>query len=296
MIPAMPLSPLIHIQEYFCRPRTVVRPGSREIPIPFTGIIILPRMLPLQSLYLLKNDQVVSTINRTVPVGSDHHGSYDWMVPQSLVPGSDYKIRIYTIPGGDSDDSNTTFSIIAAPVTSANQSKIGVYQNGAWYLDSNGDGEFNTGDSVYSFGLATWSSVVGEWNPSIPGTKVGVYKDGSWYLDYNGNGVFDAGDKVYGFGLATWSPVVGNWSGLGKKEIGVYKDGVWYLDTNGDGSFNAGDSVYSFGLPGWTSVIGDWDADGMTEIGVYKDGTWYLDKNGDGAFNTGDSVYSFGAS
>ena len=50
-------------------------------------------------IYLLKADQVVSTINTTVPVGSNHQGSYDWTVPQSVVPGNDYKIRIYLIPG-----------------------------------------------------------------------------------------------------------------------------------------------------------------------------------------------------
>ena len=68
-------------------------------------------------LYLLKTDQVVLTLNKTVPIGSNHQGSYDWTVPQSLVPGNDYKIRIYIIPGGDSDDSNTSFSITAVSVT-----------------------------------------------------------------------------------------------------------------------------------------------------------------------------------
>ena len=166
--------------------------------------------------------------------------------------------------------------------------KIGVYNNGSWYLDTNGDGAFNTGDSVYSFGLATWSPVLGDWDGD--GKKeIGVYKDGSWYLDTNGDGAFNTGDSVYSFGLATWSPVVGDWDGDGKTEIGVYKDGVWYLDTNGDGTFNTGDSVYSFGLATWTPVVGDWDGDDMTEIGVYKDGVWYLDMNGDGTFNTGDS-------
>ena len=70
--------------------------------------------------YLLKADQVVSTINTTVPVGSNHQGSYDWTVPLSVVPGNDYKIRIYLIPGGDHDDSNSTFTITSGRITRDN--------------------------------------------------------------------------------------------------------------------------------------------------------------------------------
>ena len=81
---------------------------------------------------------------------------------------------------------------------------IGVYQNGVWYLDWNGNGAWDQGiDKVYSFGAAGWTSVIGDWNPAVPGTKIGVYQNGIWYLDWNGNGVWDQGiDKVYSFGDA----------------------------------------------------------------------------------------------
>jgi hypothetical protein len=79
-----------------------------------------------------------------------------------------------------------------------------------WYLDYNGNGTFDAGDKVYSFGAPGWLSVVGDWNGGGK-TEVGVYKDGMWYLDYNGNGTFDAGDKVYSFGLQGWTAVVGKW-------------------------------------------------------------------------------------
>jgi subtilisin family serine protease len=187
------------------------------------------------------------------------------------------------------------YTAVLAAQSIGGPDKIGVYKDGAWYLDYNGNGTFETIDKVYSFGLPGWLSVVGDWNGDGK-TEIGVYKDGMWYLDYNGDGAFDSGDSVYSFGLPGWLSVVGDWDGDGKTEIGVYKDGMWYLDYNGDGAFDSGDSVYSFGLPGWLSVVGDWDGDGKTEIGVYKDGSWYLDTNGDGAFGSGDSVYSFGQS
>jgi hypothetical protein len=96
----------------------------------------------------------------------------------------------------------------------ANPDKIGIYQNGVWYLDYNGNGVWDTGiDKVYTFGVAGWTSVVGDWNGDATGTKIGIYKDGVWYLDYNGNGVWDTGtDKVYTFGVAGWTSVVGKWS------------------------------------------------------------------------------------
>jgi hypothetical protein len=57
------------------------------------------------------------------------------------------------------------------------KTEIGVYKDGVWYLDTNGDGVFNAGDSVYSFGLPGWSSILGDWNGDGK-TEIGVYKDG----------------------------------------------------------------------------------------------------------------------
>jgi PKD repeat protein len=186
-----------------------------------------------------------------------------------------------------------TLTVTPAPLPAS--TKIGVYKDGKWYLDTNGDGIFNAGDSAYSFGSPGWPSVVGDWNGNGK-TGIGVSRDGMWYLDYNGNGAFDTGDKVYAFGLPTWSSVVGDWNGLGKTEIGVYKDGSWYLDYNGNGAFDTGDKAYAFGATGWPSVAGDWNPSiPGTKIGVYKDGMWYLDYNGNGVFDTNDKAYAFGA-
>jgi thermitase len=185
-----------------------------------------------------------------------------------------------------SQGTNITTMVIAP-------TKIGVYKDGFWYLDTNSDGVFNNGDSVYLFGLPGWAPVIGNWN-GLGKTEIGVYKDGVWYLDTNGDGVFNNDDSVYLFGLSGWEAVVGDWNGDGKTEIGVYKDGVWYLDTNDDGAFNPGDLVYSYGFATWSPVVGNWNGLGKKEIGVYKDGMWYLDYNGNGTFDTVDKVYVFG--
>jgi hypothetical protein len=185
------------------------------------------------------------------------------------------------------------------PERLGSKTMIGVYQNGVWYLDWNGNGAWDQGvDKVYSFGAAGWTSVIGDWNPAVPGTKIGVYQNGVWYLDWNGNGVWDQGiDKLYSFGSAGWTSVVGDWNpAVPGTKIGVYQNGVWYLDWNGNGVWDQGvDKVYSFGAAGWTSVVGDWNpAVPGTEIGVYQNGIWYLDWNGDGVWDGADRVYSFG--
>ena len=114
--------------------------------------------------------------------------------------------------------------------------KIGIYVNGAWYLDYNGNGVFDAGiDKAYGFGAPGVIPVLGDWNGDGT-TKIGFYINGTWYLDYNGNGVYDAGiDKGYAFGAPGFTPVVGDWNGDGKTEIGFFINGSWYLDYNGNG-------------------------------------------------------------
>jgi hypothetical protein len=190
----------------------------------------------------------------------------------------------------------TTVTANPAPVIST-MDKIGIYQNGAWYLDRDGSGAWNAGDTANVFGAPGWTSVLGDWNGDGM-TEEGIYKDGAWYLDYNGNGIWDAGiDKADIFGTVGWTPVVGNWNGdASGDKIGVYMDGAWYLDNDGSGTWNAGDRANTFGAPGWTPVVGNWNGDATgTKIGIYKDGAWYLDFNGNGVWDTGiDKADIFG--
>jgi hypothetical protein len=145
-------------------------------------------------------------------------------------------------------------------------SKIGIYKDGTWYLDTNGNGVWDgasTDRYVTAFGLPGWTPVIGDWTGTGT-TKIGIYKEGTWYLDMNGNGVWDGASTdryVTAFGLPGWTPIVGDWNGDTKTEIGIYKEGTWYLDMNGNGVWDGASTdryVTAFGLPGWTPVIGEW--------------------------------------
>jgi Protein of unknown function (DUF1566) len=184
-------------------------------------------------------------------------------------------------------------------------SKIGVYIGGTWYLDMNGNGQWDgvPPDAMYSFGagLPDAIPVAGDWNGG--GTsKIGIYSDGVWYLDANGNGQWDGvagGDTIayFGVGLTGAVPVTGDWNGGGKTKIGVYQNGYWYLDTNGNGQWDgeATDqfAIFGIGLTNAVPVTGDWNGDGIAEIGIYHQGYWYLDMNGNWQWD-GEPADQFG--
>jgi hypothetical protein len=102
----------------------------------------------------------------------------------------------------------------SCPVTTPMSEPFGVYRGGAWFIDNNGNGAWDTGtDTTYaSFGGAGDLPVIGDWNGDRT-PQIGVFRNGAWYLDANGNGGWDQGtDTVYAsFGAPSDQPVIGVW-------------------------------------------------------------------------------------
>ena len=185
------------------------------------------------------------------------------------------------------------------------KTKIGIYNNGAWILDYNGNGVWE-GPSVdktiyWSTGQVGEVPVTGDWNGDGK-TKIGVHVNGTWILEYNGNYAWDgtAIDKLIFFGGAGYRPLVGDWNGSGWTKIGAYHvNGTWALDFNGNFVWDGTsiDKLTFFGGPEWTPVIGDWSGSGTAKIGAYTGGQWALDYNGNFAWDPPiDKLFSFGAS
>ena len=77
------------------------------------------------------------------------------------------------------------------------KTEIGVYKDGTWYLDHNGNGVWDEGiDKLDYFGTIGWTPVVGNWNGAATGDKIGIYKDGMWYLDNDGSGTWNTVDRA----------------------------------------------------------------------------------------------------
>lgn len=94
---------------------------------------------------------------------------------------------------------------------------VGVFRKGAWYLDFDGNGQWNKNLDITiragSFGLSTDIPITGDWNGDGK-TNVGLFRKGAWYLDFNGNYRWDSGDifiPAGSFGLPDDIPIVGLW-------------------------------------------------------------------------------------
>jgi hypothetical protein len=162
--------------------------------------------------------------------------------------------------------------------TGTGAKRIGIFRNGTWLLDINGNGVFDAGDKTVSFGQAGDIPVVGDWTGT--GTiKLGLFRQGSFILDLSGHlsgvptGVSDA---QFVFGQSGDIPIVADWNQTGTSKVGVFRSGSWLIDYAGSRLFSS-HVTYTFGQAGDVPVVGDWTGDGLVQIGVYRAGLWILD-------------------
>jgi hypothetical protein len=193
--------------------------------------------------------------------------------------------------------------VVAGDWTGNGQVRLGVFRNGFWILDLEGNRQWEPGDGVYAFGLPGDIAVVGDWNGDGR-TKLGVFRcppAGTpgvciWVLDMAGKFAYDPATAVtLPYGLRGDQPVVSNWSGTGKvDQIGVFRNGAWIVDSNGNGIWDAADAQYAFGLAGDIAVVGNWFGGTRKRIGIFRKGSWCLDLNGSNAWEPSDTFFAFG--
>jgi hypothetical protein len=102
--------------------------------------------------------------------------------------------------------------------------QIGVFRDGRWNLDLDGDGRFTETDALVHFGQAGDKPVVGDFDGN-GFEEIGVFRAGKWIVDVNRNGELDAQDRVFELGAAGDKPVVGDWNDDGTDDPGVYQPG-----------------------------------------------------------------------
>jgi hypothetical protein len=220
---------------------------------------------------------------------------------------------------GDWDGSGTT--------------KIGVFINGLWFFDLNGDGKWDENDLWAKLGKDNDQPVTGDWDgdgktdiaifgpmwlgdpravevdPGLPdaqNTLSGRQKNlppdaadatvGYRTLKRGETGKIrsDVIDHVFQYGTKGDIAVTGDWNGDGINTIGIFRNGTWFLDMDGDGRWSAGDVMVEFGQEGDIPVVGDWNGDGISKIGVYRKGTFYLDTNNNHQLDASDKVFELG--
>ena len=207
---------------------------------------------------------------------------------------------------------NANTSCMATFQPSAEQlaSRIGIFRpsTGEWFLDDNGNGQWNEGVDIYitSFGHKGDFPVVGSWS-GIGVSNIGTFTPatGTWQLDTNGDGVLNCAVDtcVNSFGQSGDLPVTRELSGLGGSIIGTFtpqttvmingrkvvKRGLWNFDINGNSKFDgcSVDECNDFAPVDELPVVGNWNNTGIEEIGLFLSakGQWYLDSNGNGKWD-----------
>ncbi|MCO6456184.1 MAG: carboxypeptidase regulatory-like domain-containing protein [Pirellulaceae bacterium] len=212
-------------------------------------------------------------------------------------------------------------------------SDLGVFYQGQWFIDLNGNGRWDAEDLWAQLGDEHDTPLTGDWDgdgkddigifgPMWPGdpralrAEPGVpdnnnrpaqrpknvppeapqATDGHRLLQRSAAGQprGDVIDHVFKFGLRGDAPLAGDWNGDGIDTIAAFRNGRWYLDINGDGRWSAGDEIARFGQEGDIPVVGDFNGDGIDELGVYRAGMWLLDTDGDRKFTSRDQVFQLG--
>ncbi|WP_425400228.1 SdrD B-like domain-containing protein [Aeoliella sp.] len=167
--------------------------------------------------------------------------------------------------------------------------EVGVFIDGKWYLDLNGNGRWDSGDIMAELGTSSDFPTTGDW-------------DGDGKTDIAIFGPIWAGDPraiKYEPGL----PDAQNAHGpLAPKEKNVPPETAEATNGHrtlqrtrqGDPRQDLIDHVFGYGTVDDQPVTGDWNGDGIATIGVFRGGVWQLDVDGDGRFTDADHTVAFG--
>ena len=162
---------------------------------------------------------------------------------------------------------------------------IGVFIDGQWFLDLNGNGRWDEGDLWAQLGSDDDLPVTGDWDADGK-TDIGIYGP-AWPRD------------PWAIAREPGLPDADNFpirpDGKMKNVPPTEEDatsGARLLKRTARGTSRADliDHVFHYGTPGDVPVAGDWNGDGIRQIGVFRDGRWNLDLNGDGRFTEVDAT------
>ncbi len=99
---------------------------------------------------------------------------------------------------------------------------IGIFRDGRWHFDTDGDGRWSNGDQTAQFGQKGDLPVVGDFNGDGI-DEIAVFRAGQWIIDSNGNRRIDPADRVIHFGQAGDKPMAGDFDGDGVDEPAVFR-------------------------------------------------------------------------
>lgn len=101
---------------------------------------------------------------------------------------------------------------------------IGIFRNGQWLLDLDGDGRWTERDEVFDFGQAGDIPIVADFNGDGI-DELAIVRGDVWIIDTDGDRRITAADaRIELKRSAGEHPVAGDWDGDGRAEPGYYRD------------------------------------------------------------------------
>jgi serine-aspartate repeat-containing protein C/D/E len=114
---------------------------------------------------------------------------------------------------------------VAGDFNGSGISNIGVFLDGKWKLDIDGDGRFESDrDAQYEFGKAVDIAIVGDFNGDGL-DEIAVVRGNQVIIDSNGNGRLDSTDRIFQIEGDGEGVVVGDFDGDGIDEAAFYSIG-----------------------------------------------------------------------
>jgi hypothetical protein len=204
---------------------------------------------------------------------------------------------------------------------------VGIFVKGHWFIDLNGNGQWDTNDLWAKLGDETDLPVTGDWDGdgkddigifgrARPGDPQAIaHEAGLPDLENAPTGEkknlpppedeatlqrrlmkrtvvgalrADIIDHVFLYGTLADHPVAGDWNGDGIDTPGVFRAGRWQLDVDGNGRHTAPDAYVRFGGRNDMPLVGDFDGDGVDELAIFRNGVVYIDANGNRQLDAND--------
>jgi len=168
--------------------------------------------------------------------------------------------------------------------------KIGVFYDGLWFLDLDGDGRWGPADLWARLGQLKDRPVTGDWDGDGK-TDIGIF-GAAWAGDSRAiqhePGLPDVANRTLPASRPRYKNIppspeeaTSGWRTLKRTATGKFRKDLI-------------DHVFRYGDEGDVPLTGDWNGDGVTNIGIFHHGTWYLDIDGDGRWSPADIEVTLG--
>ena len=188
---------------------------------------------------------------------------------------------------------------------------VGIFKNGEWYLDRNGDGKWTAEDDIWAnLGSMTDTPVTGDWDgdgktdigvfgpnwdvdPFLLSVEKGLPTDTKEYYSISASDAKESENVPIKEISETGKSIASVDSKIGPRTLQEFKKMsrvVARRSSMKEARYDLIDHVFKLGSAGDYALTGDWTGDGISKIGYVHSGKVYLDRNGNGVLDDGETA------